>query len=107
MTINGIFYENSKSNKTFPTFDPYTKEKIIDVPLADNEEIDYAFESAKSALDVWSNTSLMERSKLINKLADELEINLDLFSTAETKDTGRIYSGIKSGDMQTCIDILR
>lgn len=52
-------------------------------------EIDKAVQAARAAFPAWSNTSIEERSRLLNKIADVLEENQERLKMIECMDTGR------------------
>ncbi|MDQ0185890.1 aldehyde dehydrogenase family protein [Cytobacillus sp. FSL R5-0569] len=53
------------------------------------EDVDRAVEAARSAFPAWSNTTIEERSLLLNKIADVLEENQERLKLMESMDTGR------------------
>ena len=58
MYVNGERVD-SKSNKTFPVYDPATEEVIAQVPDANAEDVDRAVSAAKAAFESgpWSSTT--------------------------------------------------
>ncbi|WP_066072105.1 aldehyde dehydrogenase family protein [Neobacillus soli] len=53
------------------------------------EEIDQAVKAAREAFPGWSNTSIEERARLLNKIADVLEENQERLKMIECMETGR------------------
>lgn len=48
-----------------------------------------AVRAAKNAFPIWSSKSPLERSQILNKLADLIEYDLEAFAQAESKDQGK------------------
>jgi len=90
MLINGKWVD-AASGKTFPTFNPATGEVLAHVAEGDREDIDRAVKAARAAFETgpWSKLTASERGRLIWKLADLLEENLEEFATLETLDNGK------------------
>src|SRR5271154_5437107 len=81
MFIDGKWVE-AASGKTFPTYNPATGEVLSRVAEGDREDIDRAVRAARAAFDSgpWLKLSPSERGRLIWKLADLLEKNLEEFA---------------------------
>lgn len=48
-----------------------------------------AVKAAKDAFPIWSSKTPLERSQILNKLADLIERDLEAFAQAESKDQGK------------------
>lgn len=86
---------NSVSGKTFPTYNPYNGEKICDVQEADKADVDKAVEAAKAAFrrgSPWRTMDASERGRLLFKLADLIERDMDYITSLEVLDNGKPYS---------------
>ena len=84
MLINGQWVE-AASGKTFPTYNPATGEVMARVAEGDREDIDRAVKAARAAFETgpWSKMTPSERGRLIWKLGDLLEQNLEEFAELE------------------------
>uniref|UniRef100_A0A8C8AM93 Aldehyde dehydrogenase 8 family member A1 n=1 Tax=Otus sunia TaxID=257818 RepID=A0A8C8AM93_9STRI len=51
-----------------------------------------AVKAAKNAFPIWSSKSPLERSQILNKLADLIEHDLEAFAQAESKDQGKNWN---------------
>src|SRR5213592_2813212 len=71
---------------------PNTEEVIAQIPDSDERDIDDAVQAAKAAFPSWSRTTAAERSKLLLKLADLIEQNLEELAQTEAKDSGKPLS---------------
>ncbi|KAL1982077.1 hypothetical protein VTN96DRAFT_1790 [Rasamsonia emersonii] len=69
LLINGKLVEAS-DKKTFPLYNPTTREKIADVPEASEEDTNAAVAAAKAAFPSWSALSPIQRGQCFKKLAD-------------------------------------
>ena len=79
----------SASGETIDVFDPATEAQLARVAGGGKEDIDRAVQAARRAFrGEWSKLTSYERTKLIWKLADELEASLALASELETLDNG-------------------
>jgi phenylacetaldehyde dehydrogenase len=85
--INGKWVD-AASGKTFPTFDPATGEVLAQVAEGDAEDINRAVTAARAAFESgpWPNMTASERGRLVWKLADLLEENLQEFAEIESLD---------------------
>jgi aminomuconate-semialdehyde/2-hydroxymuconate-6-semialdehyde dehydrogenase len=71
---------------------PATGEVIAQIPDSDASDVDAAVRAAKNAFPSWSRTPAAERSRLLLKLADLIERNLDELARLESEDTGKTIS---------------
>ncbi len=71
---------------------PSTEEVIAQIPDSDERDIDDAVQAAKAAFPSWSRTPAAERSKLLLKLADLIEQNLEELAQVEANDSGKPLS---------------
>jgi aldehyde dehydrogenase (NAD+) len=106
--INGEFIE-SKSQKTFETYNPSTGEILANVYEAGKEDIDLAVKAARKAFDEgpWSKMSASERSRLMYKLAELMENNREELAQLETLDNGKPIRETTNADIPLAIDHMR
>src|SRR5881397_3825030 len=69
----------AQSGKTFDTINPATEEIIASVAEGDAADIDLAVKAARAQFDggEWSKMDARDRGRLMNKLADLMEEELD------------------------------
>ncbi|KAL3183463.1 hypothetical protein MRX96_033576 [Rhipicephalus microplus] len=106
--INNEFVD-SVSGKTFPTFNPSTGAKIADVQEGDKEDVDKAVKAARAAFirgSEWRTMDASKRGKLILKLADLMEENLDYMASLETLDNGKPFKSAV-GDVMAAVATIR
>jgi acyl-CoA reductase-like NAD-dependent aldehyde dehydrogenase len=70
---------------------PATGEVIAKIPNSTAEDIDRAMKSARSAFEgkAWGGMDIRARARLVNKLADAFEANLEALYRLETLNNGR------------------
>ncbi|MGJ7911644.1 aldehyde dehydrogenase family protein [Neobacillus sp. LXY-1] len=106
--INGEFVE-SKSQKTFDSYNPATGEVLACVYEAGKEDIDLAVKAARKAFDEgpWSKMSAANRSRLMYKLADLMEENSEELAQLETLDNGKPIRETTNADIPLAIEHMR
>ena len=83
---------DSVSGKTFDTINPATGDVIAKVAEADASDVDLAVKAARKAFHAkaaWRRMSGSERGKLLNRLADLIEKNMDELAALESLDNGK------------------
>ena len=88
MFINGEWV-NSSNGIMVKTYAPYNNELLSEFPDASESDVDLAVKSAKEAFKTWRKTTVKERAKILNKIADIIDENKDLLATVETMDNGK------------------
>jgi len=88
-------------------FEPATGEVIGRVPDSAAADIDAAVAAAEAAFPAWSATPASERSRLLLRLADLLDANLDRLADAESRDTGKPVSLAREVDIPRAAANLR
>eukprot|EP00349_Pseudokeronopsis_sp_Brazil_P004990 CAMPEP_0202960832 /NCGR_PEP_ID=MMETSP1396-20130829/4986_1 /ASSEMBLY_ACC=CAM_ASM_000872 /TAXON_ID= /ORGANISM="Pseudokeronopsis sp., Strain Brazil" /LENGTH=339 /DNA_ID=CAMNT_0049680315 /DNA_START=20 /DNA_END=1039 /DNA_ORIENTATION=+ len=108
LLINGKFV-NSTSGKTFDTFNPATEEKIASVQEADKQDVELAVRAARKALDEgpWGRMKGEEKGKLMHKLADLMEKNIDELAALESMDNGKPFLHSKFIDIPLTLQTIR
>ena len=108
MFINGQWVE-AASGKTFPTYNPATGEVLARVAEGDREDIDRAVKAARAAFETgpWSKMTASERGRLIWKLGDLLEQNLEEFAELEMLDNGKPLKIARIADVPLAVDLFR
>lgn len=96
--INGQFQNPILSN-WIDNYCPASGEIYGKIPNSSHEDIDLAYRAAQKAFRAWSKTTLDERSRILIKISELLEANLDRFAEAESKDNGKPISLAKTVDI--------
>lgn len=99
----------SVSGKTFATVNPATEETIADVAEGDAADIDLAAKAARAAFETgpWSKMDARDRGRLIYRLADLIEEEIDELSALESLDNGKPFRDARAADLPLVIDCLR
>jgi aldehyde dehydrogenase (NAD+) len=108
MLIGGKWVD-SQSGKTFPTLNPATGETICQVAEGDKADIDLAVKAARKAFESgpWPKMSASERGRLMHKLADAIEANIDELAALETLDNGKPFRDSRAADLPLTIKCYR
>jgi len=96
--INGKFV-NPIENNWIDNYNPSNGEVYGQIPNSSKEDVENAYIAAKSAFPTWSKTTLEERSRILIKISELLEANLQRFAEAESKDNGKPVSLAKTVDI--------
>jgi aldehyde dehydrogenase (NAD+) len=108
LLINSEWHEGTKH---FDTVNPATGEVLTQVVEASAEEVDRAVKAARRAFEdrsgPWRKMSASERGRLIWKLADLVEKNIDELAEIETLDNGKPIFESRYVDMPMVADVVR
>src|SRR6266700_1606827 len=95
----------------FNTINPATGEVLIQIAEASADDVAHAVQAARRAFDdrsgPWRKMSASERGRLIWKLADLVEKNIDELAELETLDNGKPIFESRNVDMPMVADVLR
>src|ERR1043166_4536177 len=86
---------SSKSGKKMPVINPATEEKIAEVDEALPEDVDVAVAAAKAAFhrkSPWRTMDASERGRLLSKLADAIERDIENLAALDTLEMGKPIS---------------
>ncbi|MCE9604791.1 MAG: aldehyde dehydrogenase family protein [Planctomycetia bacterium] len=99
----------SVSGKTFDTHNPATEEVIAQVAEGQAEDIDLAAKAARKAFEQgpWSKMDARDRGRLLYKLADLIEAEIDELAALESLDNGKPFRDARAADLPLTIDCLR
>jgi phenylacetaldehyde dehydrogenase len=108
MLIGGQWVK-AASGKTFPTYDPATGEVLAQIAEGGWEDINRAVAAARRAFDTgpWRKMTASQRGRLIWKLADLLEQNLEEFAQLESLDNGKPLAVARVADVPLAVDLFR
>lgn len=77
------------SGAWFDDIEPATGEVLAAIPDSDERDVDAAVSAAKRAFPSWSKTPVADRSRLLLRLADLIERDLDTLAALESRDNGK------------------
>lgn len=107
LLIGGEWRSTSRS---FPTVNPATGETLTEIAQAGPDDVNDAVAAARQAFDPagpWRKLSASERGRLLWKLSDLLEQNIDELAELETLDNGKPITESRYIDLPMVIDVLR
>ena len=86
---------------------PATGEAFTDVPKSTPEDIELALDAAHAAKEAWGEASTTERAKVLNKVADVIEENLEPLAVAESWENGKPVRETLAADIPLAADHFR
>jgi len=108
LLINGEWTDGSKK---FDTINPATGEVLTQIVKASADDVDRAVKAARHAFEdrtgPWRKMSASERGRLLWRLSDLVEKNIDELAELETLDNGKPIFESKFVDMPMVVDVLR
>ena len=108
LLIDGQWVDGSKH---FEAINPATEEVLTQVAEASPADVDRAVQAARRAFEdrngPWRKLSASQRGRLLWKLADLVETNIDELSELETLDNGKPIFESRHVDMPMVVDVLR
>ncbi len=104
--INGQFVVAAESMQVL---EPSTGALLAEVPSASTEDVEAAVKAARYAFDEgeWSRWKPAQRERVLHRLADLVEENLQTLAEIESLDAGKAIEGCKAVDIAGSIDLLR
>jgi aldehyde dehydrogenase (NAD+) len=108
MLIGGKWVD-AQSGKTFDTINPATGEVICRVAEGDKADIDLAVKAARKAFESgpWPKMNAADRGRLLNKLADAIEANIEELAALESLDNGKPMSIARAADLPLTVKCYR
>lgn len=101
--INGRLIE-PKSKNYINNYNPATGEIYSLIPDSNDDDVNSAIESAKSAFPYWSKLKNSERSQWLEKISNEIHNQLDELAIAESIDNGKPLKLAKAVDIPRARD---
>lgn len=86
---------------------PATGELLVALPEASVDQVHKAVSAAHRAFDSWSETTPMERSRLLLKLADAVEARAEEFARLESLNCGKPYARALGDEIPAVADCFR
>ena len=86
---------------------PSTGELLVALPEASVEQVHKAVSAAHRAFDGWSETTPMERSRLLLRLADAIESHAEAFARLESLNCGKPYARALGDEIPAVADCYR
>jgi aminomuconate-semialdehyde/2-hydroxymuconate-6-semialdehyde dehydrogenase len=96
--IDGKFVE-PVGGKYLDNIEPATGKPYSLVPDSESRDVELAVTAAEKAFSSWSKTSAADRSRILLRIADTIERDLEKLARAESIDTGKPLSLARSLDI--------
>jgi len=93
--------------QTEAVLNPATGQTIANAPLSTKEDVDRAVAAARTAFESWSQTTPMERSNALLKLADALEERAEEIGRLEATNAGKPLQAFMDDEVPALVDNLR
>ena len=88
-------------------FEPATGKVFAECPDSTAGDVDAAVAAAHRAAPAWAATPVEERARLLNRLADLVERELDALAALESRDAGKTVALARSLDIPRAVSNLR
>ena len=109
LLINGQWVEGT--GKSFDTVNPATGEVLTQIAEASARDVDQAVSAARKAFEdmagPWRKMSASERGKVLWRIADLIEANIEELAELETLDNGKPIFESRYVDMPMVADVFR
>jgi aldehyde dehydrogenase (NAD+) len=108
MLIGGKWVD-SQSGKTFETLNPATGEVTCRIAEGDKADVDLAVKAARKAFESgpWPKMNASDRGRLLHKLADAVEANIDELAALESLDNGKPMAIARAADLPLTVKCYR
>jgi len=97
----------ARAGLTLDVVDPAVGAVFARCPASTADDVDAAVQAAAAAAPAWSATPAHERARLLNRLADGVEAELDALAALESRDSGKPIELARSVDIPRAIANLR
>jgi aminobutyraldehyde dehydrogenase len=105
LLIDGAFVAGE--GEAEKVLNPSTGELLVALPEASVEQVHKAVSAAHRAFEGWSETTPMERSRLLLKLADAIESRAEAFARLESLNCGKPYARALGDEIPAIADCYR
>ena len=96
--LSGTYFENVT---------PITGQTLCEIPRSNAADVDRALDAAHAAKKAWGKTSTTERGRMLEKIAQRIEENLEMLATVETWDNGKPIRETMAADLPLAVDHFR
>lgn len=96
-----------KSGEYFENISPVDGEILTKIPRSNEQDVEAAVQAAKTAFETFKHSTVVERSTMLNKVADAIEANLERLAIAETLDNGKTVRETLAADIPLVVDHFR
>src|SRR6202162_698668 len=91
----------------FDNISPTTGQVICQIARSQADDVERAIDAAHAAADGWGRTSVADRARILNRVADRLEQYLPFLAAVETYDNGKPIRETNLADLPLAVDHFR
>jgi len=95
------------SGQYFDNVTPVTGQVLCQIARSNSDDVNKALDAAHAARAAWGRTSTTERGRLLERIAQRIEDNLELLATVETWDNGKPIRETMAADLPLMVDHFR
>ncbi|WP_152020273.1 aldehyde dehydrogenase family protein [Aliarcobacter butzleri] len=95
------------SGEYFDNISPVDGKLLTKIPRSNEKDVELAIQAAKKAFESYKHTTVVQRSTMLNKVADLIEKNLEMLAIAETLDNGKAVRETLNADIPLVVDHFR
>ena len=95
------------SGQYFENVTPVTGQVLCEIPRSNADDVNLALDAAHAAKGLWGKTSTTERGRMLERIAQRMEDNLEMLATVETWDNGKPIRETMAADLPLAIDHFR
>jgi len=95
------------SGEYFDNISPVDGEVLTRIPRSNEADVDAAVAAGMKAFETFKYSSVIERSTLLNKIADAIEAKIEDIAIAETLDNGKTIRETLNADVPLVVDHFR
>ncbi|HGO5815525.1 TPA: aldehyde dehydrogenase family protein [Mannheimia haemolytica] len=106
LLINGEWTNGSKGEK-LTSYNPANGAPLATFIDATEKDVDDAVRAAQEAFKTWKLTTAIERAAILNRIADIIDENAELFALQETLDNGKPIRETRAADIPLASDHFR
>ena len=91
----------------FTNKSPIDGSTLCEIARSDADDVERALDAAHAARYKWARTAPAERARILNKVADRIDENLELLAGVETRDNGKPIRETMGADVPLAADHFR
>jgi aldehyde dehydrogenase len=95
------------SGQYFDNVTPVTGQVLCRIARSNADDVNKALDAAHAARAAWGRTSTTERGRLLERIAQRIEDNIELLATVETWDNGKPIRETMAADLPLMVDHFR
>ena len=95
------------SGEYFDNVTPVTGQVICQIARSNAADVDKALDAAHAAKGMWGKTSQAERARVLERIAQRIEENIEMLATIETWDNGKPIRETTAADLPLAVDHFR